>query len=52
MVMIMASEPNTFVKVKTIGDFDMNENDVVQVVDTRGDDITGIEVRSKDKLDN
>ena len=46
-MMIMASEPDTFVKVKSIGDFDMNENDVVQVANYQ-DDITGIEVRNKD----
>ena len=46
MVMILASEPNTFVKVKTMGDFDMNENDIVQVAKENAD-ITGIEVSNK-----
>ena len=44
LVMIMASEANTFVKVKSIGNFDMNENAVVQVALLQAD-ITGIEVR-------
>lgn len=45
LVMIMASEENTIVKVKSIGNFDMNENDVVQVALLQAD-ITGIEILS------